>query len=112
MNIDWVGFITASIAVVLAPGPGSVFVAKTAGIRGAASGRIFLHGIFPGVYPLDTAWTYRPYLSMTACFMTISISYLSILCHVSFKMGSAFQRSQKNSSSANKVCGGLQHGVE
>ncbi len=30
MNVDWIGFVIASVVVVLAPGPGSIFVAKTA----------------------------------------------------------------------------------
>lgn len=38
MDIDWFGFTIASIAVVLAPGPGSLFVARTAGTSGPRSG--------------------------------------------------------------------------
>ncbi|HUJ69586.1 MAG TPA: LysE family transporter [Syntrophorhabdales bacterium] len=47
MNVDWLGFSLASIAVVLAPGPGSLFVAKT-GARGARHGFQAMAGIMVG----------------------------------------------------------------
>lgn len=47
-NIDWIGFIPASIAVVLAPGPGSMFVAKTAAAKGARAGSSAMLGIMAG----------------------------------------------------------------
>lgn len=33
-SIDWIGFVIATMAVVLAPGPGSLFVAKTSAVSG------------------------------------------------------------------------------
>ena len=47
MNIDWVGFSLASVAVVLAPGPGSLFVAKTAA-GGVRDGVLAMAGIMVG----------------------------------------------------------------
>jgi len=47
-NVDWMGFVLASVAIVLAPGPGSVFVAKTAAARGARSGQMAVLGIMLG----------------------------------------------------------------
>ena len=47
-SVDWIGFAVASVAVVLAPGPGSVFVAKTAGAAGARAGRTAMLGIVLG----------------------------------------------------------------
>lgn len=48
INVDWIGFILASTAVVLAPGPGSVFVAKTAGAKGTRAGLMAMLGIMLG----------------------------------------------------------------
>ena len=48
MNVDWPGFILASIAVVLAPGPGSVFVAKTAATSRLHAGLLAMLGIMVG----------------------------------------------------------------
>ncbi len=45
VNIDWMGFSLASVAVVLAPGPGSMFVAKTAASAGPRAGRTAMFGI-------------------------------------------------------------------
>ncbi len=47
-TVDWIGFIVASVAIVLAPGPGSVFVARTAGAAGARTGRMAMLGIMIG----------------------------------------------------------------
>ncbi len=46
--IDWYGFTLASIAVVLAPGPGSVFVAKSAAAGGVRAGVSAMFGIMLG----------------------------------------------------------------
>ena len=48
MSVDWVGFAAASVAVVLAPGPGSVFVAKAAGVAGPRAGHTAMLGIVLG----------------------------------------------------------------
>ena len=48
LHIDWLGFVLASVAVVLAPGPGSMFVARTAGARGRRAGRMAMFGIMLG----------------------------------------------------------------
>jgi leucine efflux protein len=48
INVDWIGFIVASAAVVLAPGPGSVFVAKTAATAHVRAGLLAMLGIMAG----------------------------------------------------------------
>jgi leucine efflux protein len=63
INVDWIGFILASIAVVLAPGPGSMFVAKTAGAKGGRAGRMAMLGIMLG----------------DACLITLSLLGVSAL---------------------------------
>ena len=47
-NIDWTGFIVASIAIVLAPGPGSLFVARSAAASGLRAGHDAMLGIMVG----------------------------------------------------------------
>ena len=47
INVDWLGFSLASVAVVLAPGPGSLFVARTAA-GGARDGVPAMAGIMVG----------------------------------------------------------------
>ncbi len=47
-NIDWLGFLFASTAIVLVPGPGSIFVAKTAGVKGIKAGQMAMLGIMLG----------------------------------------------------------------
>ena len=39
ISVDWMGFILASVALVLVPGPGSLFVAKTAATSRAQESR-------------------------------------------------------------------------
>lgn len=46
--VDWLCFVPASVAVVLAPGPGSMFVAKTAAATGVRSGHRALLGLMAG----------------------------------------------------------------
>jgi leucine efflux protein len=46
--IDWISFVMASIAVVLAPGPGSLFVARTAAVSGLQAGYAAMLGIMAG----------------------------------------------------------------
>jgi len=48
VSVDWIGFGIASVAVVLAPGPGSVFVAKTAVTARARAGLTAMLGIMVG----------------------------------------------------------------
>jgi leucine efflux protein len=48
INVDWLGFTIASVAVVLAPGPGSLFVAKTAATACARAGLLAMLGIMIG----------------------------------------------------------------
>lgn len=48
INVDWIGFSIASVAVVLAPGPGSLFVAKTAATARARAGLLAMLGIMVG----------------------------------------------------------------
>ena len=48
ISVDWIGFCVASVAVVLAPGPGSVFVAKSAASARAREGLMAMLGIMVG----------------------------------------------------------------
>ena len=48
IGIDWIGFVIASVAIVLAPGPGSLFVARTAGASGLRAGHKAMVGIMVG----------------------------------------------------------------
>ncbi|NOZ83766.1 MAG: LysE family transporter [Epsilonproteobacteria bacterium] len=66
INVDWIGFTVASTAVVLAPGPGSVFVAKTAGSVGAKAGHKAMFGIMLG----DTCLITLSLLGISALFTT------------------------------------------
>ena len=63
-NVDWIGFVVASVAVVLAPGPGSLFVAKTAGTGGLRAGRTAMLGIMLG----DTCLIVLSLLGVSALF--------------------------------------------
>lgn len=63
-NIDLIGFVVASIAVVLAPGPGSLFVAKTA----ATSGLRAAHGAMLGIVVGDTCLIVLSVLGVSAIF--------------------------------------------
>jgi leucine efflux protein len=47
-GIDWYGFIVAAVAVVLAPGPGSLFVARSAVLSGVGGGTRAMLGIMLG----------------------------------------------------------------
>jgi leucine efflux protein len=47
-GIDWYGFIVAAVAVVLAPGPGSLFVARSAVLSGVGAGTRAMLGIMLG----------------------------------------------------------------
>jgi leucine efflux protein len=47
-SVSWIGFCMASVAVVLAPGPGSMFVARTAAGSGARAGLRAMLGIMAG----------------------------------------------------------------
>jgi leucine efflux protein len=48
IGIDWYGFTAASVAVVLAPGPGSLFVARSAALSGVGAGTRAMLGIMLG----------------------------------------------------------------
>jgi len=48
ISVDWIGFGVASVAVVLAPGPGSLFVAKTAATAHVRAGLLAMLGIMVG----------------------------------------------------------------
>lgn len=47
-QVDWIGFIFASVVVVLAPGPGSVFVAKTSATARPKAGLMAMLGVMVG----------------------------------------------------------------
>ena len=64
INVDWIEFAAASVTVVLAPGPGSVFVAKTAGSAGAKAGHMAMFGIMLG----DTCLITLSMLGISALF--------------------------------------------
>jgi leucine efflux protein len=65
LNVDWIGFSLASVALVLAPGPGSVFVAKTAATAHARAGRMAMLGIMAG----DTCLIGLSLLGVSALFL-------------------------------------------
>jgi leucine efflux protein len=48
IHVDWLGFCVASVAVVLAPGPGSLFVVKTAAAARTRAGLLAMLGIMVG----------------------------------------------------------------
>ena len=64
MNVDWIGFGLASVAVVLAPGPGSMFVAKTAASARTRAGLLAMLGIMVG----DTCLIVLSLLGVSALF--------------------------------------------
>ena len=64
MNVDWIGFVLASVAVVLAPGPGSVFVAKSAATGHRRAGFKAMLGIMVG----DTCLIVLSLLGVSAVF--------------------------------------------
>jgi leucine efflux protein len=65
LDVDWIGFSLASVAVVLAPGPGSLFVAKTAASAHARAGRMAMLGIMVG----DTCLIGLSLLGVSALFL-------------------------------------------
>jgi leucine efflux protein len=65
LEVDGIGFGVASVAVVLAPGPGSVFVAKTAATARARAGRMAMLGIMVG----DTCLIGLSLLGVSALFL-------------------------------------------
>jgi leucine efflux protein len=65
LNVDWIGFVLASVAVVLAPGPGSVFVAKTAATGGPRTGFMAMLGLMVG----DTCLILLSLLGASALFL-------------------------------------------
>jgi leucine efflux protein len=65
INVDWIGFILASVAVVLAPGPGSLFVAKTAATRGPRAGFVAMFGLMLS----DTCLIVLSMLGLSALFL-------------------------------------------
>ncbi len=84
-HIDWIGFIPASVAVILAPGPGSLFIARSAASAGLRAARSAMLGIltgdillillsFVGVSALFTA-----YPSIFQAFRLAGASYLIFL---------------------------------
>ncbi len=64
MGIDWVGFIVATVALVLAPGPGSLFVAKSAALSGVKGGIRAMLGIMLG----DTCLILFSFFGVSALF--------------------------------------------
>lgn len=64
-TVDWLGFVIASVAVVLAPGPGSMFVAKTAAGGGVRAGRLAMLGIMAG----DTCLIVLSLIGVSALFL-------------------------------------------
>jgi leucine efflux protein len=189
-GIDWYGFLAASVAVVLAPGPGSLFVARSAALSGTGAGIRAMLGIMLGdtalillsffgvsalfiahpalfhiirllgacylIYlgimalcssmPENTENGSRPampfrrafaitlfnpkavlfftaffplfihnpagglltgYISLTLGFMLVSAAYLTLLTHMTVKVGIRFRRSRVMQSFARKACGSL-----
>jgi leucine efflux protein len=85
MGIDWIGFIIASVAIVLAPGPGSLFVAKTAGTSGLKAGLKAMTGIMVGdsclivLSVLGTSAIFHAYPSLFHVFRLAGATYLVFL---------------------------------
>jgi leucine efflux protein len=65
ISVDWIGFSLASVAVVLAPGPGSVFVAKTAATSRIQGGLMAMLGIMVG----DTCLILLSLVGVSALFL-------------------------------------------
>jgi leucine efflux protein len=65
ISVDWVGFSLASVAVVLAPGPGSVFVVKNAATARARAGLMAMLGIMVG----DACLIFLSLLGVSALFL-------------------------------------------
>lgn len=63
-DVDWISFVIASIAVVLAPGPGSLFVARTAVAAGIRAG----YGAMAGIMLGDTCLIVLSVLGVSALF--------------------------------------------
>lgn len=84
-NIDWTGFLIASIAVVLAPGPGSLFVARTALVSGAPVGYRAMLGIMVGdaclivLSAVGVSVLFRTYPSVFHLFRLAGAAYLFFL---------------------------------
>ncbi len=189
-GLDLYGFIAASVAVVLAPGPGSLFVARSAALSGVGAGTRAMLGImlgdtclillsffgisalfvahpalfhvirlsgacyliylgilalirpsredaetqprssipfrkafaitllnpkailfFTAFFPLfiksPAGGLFAKYASLTLIFMLVSATYLTILTHVTVKVGVQFRSSRLMQSIARKACGSL-----
>ena len=98
ISVDWIGFGIASVAVVLAPGPGSVFVAKTAATARARAGLKAMLGIMVG----DTCLILLSLLGVSALFLAhpflfhvIRLAGASYLIFLGLQ--SIFARTQKGS---------------
>jgi len=84
-NIDWIGFVVASIAVVLAPGPGSLFVAKTAATSGVREAHRTMLGIIVGdtclivLSVLGVSTIFHAYPSLFHVFKLAGACYLLFL---------------------------------
>jgi leucine efflux protein len=84
-NIDWIGFIPASVAVILAPGPGSIFVARSAASAGVRAARSAMLGILTGdillilLSLLGVSALFSAYPSLFHTFRLAGASYLIFL---------------------------------
>jgi leucine efflux protein len=84
-NIDWTSFLVASLAVVLAPGPGSLFVARTAVVSGTKAGYRAMLGIVAGdtclitLSVLGVSALFRAYPSVFQFFKLAGAAYLFLL---------------------------------
>jgi leucine efflux protein len=84
-NIDWIGFIPASVAVILAPGPGSMIVARSAASAGVRASRSAMLGILTGdillilLSLLGVSALFAAYPSLFHTFRLAGASYLIFL---------------------------------
>jgi leucine efflux protein len=84
-DIDWISFVIASMAVVLAPGPGSLFVARTAVVSGMRAGYRAMSGIMLGdtclivLSVLGVSALFRAYPSVFHLFRLAGAGYLFFL---------------------------------
>jgi leucine efflux protein len=85
IGIEWIGFVIASVAIVLAPGPGSLFVARTAAASGLRAGHKAMVGIMFGdtcliiLSVLGVSAIFRAYPSVFHVFRLAGVAYLAFL---------------------------------
>ena len=101
ISVDWIGFSLASIVVVLAPGPGSMFVAKTAATSRIQGGLMAMLGIMVGdasLILLSLLGVSALFLAHPSLFHAIRLSGAGYLIFLGLQ--SIFTRLKKSSNTA------------